>query len=66
MIYPKIGPLTYLVPDVMKKPWKICSNLQPERLSVLASALADITADVVDLHDPAIGDTNTSLWYAHL
>ena len=61
MIYPKIGPLTYLVPDVMKKPWKICSNLQPERLSVLASALADITADVVDLHDPAIGDTNTSL-----
>ncbi|RZU38586.1 hypothetical protein EV700_2521 [Fluviicoccus keumensis] len=45
----------------MKKPWEICVDLQLDKLTFLARLLADITANIVDRHDPTIGDTNTSL-----
>ncbi|WP_139282101.1 hypothetical protein [Thiothrix caldifontis] len=45
----------------MMNPWDVNPDLQQERLIQLASMLAKVRADVVDLHNPELGDTKKSL-----
>ena len=47
----------------MMNPWDINPDLQQERLIQLANMLANVRADVVDLHNPALGDTKKSLGF---
>ncbi|WP_028489825.1 hypothetical protein [Thiothrix lacustris] len=47
----------------MMNPWDVNPDLQQERLIQLANMLAEVRADVVDLHNPELGDTRKSLGF---
>lgn len=44
-------------------PWEATPEFTPSRIETLAKLLADVRAEVVDLHDEDLGDTNRSLGY---
>jgi hypothetical protein len=47
----------------MKKPWDINPDLEEDRLIAIASFISDVRAEVVELHDEVLGDTNKSLGF---
>jgi len=49
--------------DYMHKPWELNSQLKREYLITMAQFIAEVRADVVDLHNVEVGDTNRVLGY---
>lgn len=47
----------------MNKPWELNPDLEEEKLIEVASLIAEVRSEVVELHDEELGDTNQSLGF---
>ena len=48
-------------PELVKDPWEINPDLQKDRIVEIASFIAEVRAEVIDRHEPELGDTRLSL-----